>query len=1274
VSQWPLTNPKVKPWLQPAGWALLVALLFTAITLIVVDLRRGEGEWLSLAEKNIGQDLKACIEASDLGTEEVPSWCELCKLRYNREGKLVSWTNNPLLPPLEDIQSLGNLQLSEEFLFSQNRTYYQQWSKVDDEQVEVLLAPVHIPYSIDNNFLIPYLFLGRYTNRFEAKDIKRVAPYGPLAGQHIRLRSPNNTLLLTYKGLPWAPFRKPLRQSVILLISTSLILLLFLLRGIYKRYFPPLQSDLLFVASVCVVRVVLFLTDMPSGYLNWGLFSPEILGFHDVLAPTVGDLTFNVLLYSIFVWVIYKHSFRLITVLYRKILSKPAYMFIYLLVVASLSILFLKVHLLAFDQMIDNSQVDMEFSNLFATDYHAFIILLDMGILLFAFYLLLSLLIRPFVIHIMQSDKPNLWAGVLAIFLILAGFTFNASSPGLIAISIASMILWVLSMLRFPETKILKFDLVNYLIILFVGTTITAYAILVAATNNVQHEIEYIAERVLENRLEKATIGFERTKRQLRSPDVNYEIQRKYRELVADPQNPNTNQQKDYVSWFGNAILSKNFEAFERNLFAYDSDWNRIDGRLNNDPPRLPEPLGTGDTVRFRDVMELQPGLYQTPNADAAFDTYISLFNIEPGPGIGTIHFLLELSPNPYGLGSVSPIVLVGDNTYREDALFKRFDYAIYREGVLANVSGNSIFKTGLSGEEMGHKPEFRTSDDQVTYLRSGSAMQGTTRTIAVRYPKRSLNQVFTTFSLIFYFFTFAYAILFIVPTVTIRLFRNRDFVQTLPIRTKIRIAIVSVSFMPILGIIVFLQPYIQSRFEADAKAEINTETQRVSRLVENSLGEIASLPGDKNFTDSLLADFRAAIPLDITVFDKNGIQLGSTQPSLFNSGIYSRLLNEKAKEQFTKEGNSHIVLEESLGNFSFFAGYQALWDKTGKETGFVQVAYLNKKEALNDQITSLLAYLANIYLLAFLAVGIISVLVSNALTQPLSIIKLRLENTRLGTNNEPISSYKSKDEIGAIVKAYNAMVSKLGDSEQALKATQRQLAWRQMARQVAHEIKNPLTPMKLSIQHLMRTWSSKSPNLEKMFPKVMKTLLTQIESMVNIADSFSQFAKMPEAKKDHIILQDVIHDVVDLYKDDSLGVNWHLDLPEPPFEIFADPDQLARSLGNIVKNAIQAMEDNDKASSLHILFRVRDAVAQIEITDTGKGMSDEIKKRIFEPNFSTKNSGMGMGLAIVRRTIEINGGSIEFESEYGIGTTFYVRIPMAGIELPEKRMEEEEA
>ncbi|MEZ4685676.1 MAG: hypothetical protein R3B47_06300 [Bacteroidia bacterium] len=429
MSSWSLSNPTIKSWLRPAGWTVFALLLATAIALIIVDIRRGEGIWLSIAENNIQGDLKACIEASVSDDANPPAWCALCKLRYNEEGKLVSWTNNPFLPPLEDIQSLGKLRLSEEFLFSHNRTYYQQWDKIGEEY-EVLLAPVHIPYSIDNDFLIPYLFLGRYTDRFEPKDLKAVAPYGALSGQYIRLRSPNNTYLLTYKGLPWSPFRKPLRQSVILLICASLALLLALLRDVYKQYFPPLQSDLLFVATAVVIRVLLFVTDMPSAYLKWGLFSPEVLGFHDLFAPTLGDLSLNILLYATLVWILYKHGFRLMALPYRKFLNKPGGMFLYVLFLAAISILVLRLHLMAFNQMIDNSQVDMEFSNLFATDYHAFIILLDMGVLLFAFYLLLSLLFRPFIIHILQSDRPQLWMGLLALFIIIASFVVNTQSPG----------------------------------------------------------------------------------------------------------------------------------------------------------------------------------------------------------------------------------------------------------------------------------------------------------------------------------------------------------------------------------------------------------------------------------------------------------------------------------------------------------------------------------------------------------------------------------------------------------------------------------------------------------------------------------------------------------------------------------------------------------------------------------------------------------------------------------------------------------------------------
>ncbi|MEO1382992.1 MAG: ATP-binding protein, partial [Bacteroidota bacterium] len=319
---------------------------------------------------------------------------------------------------------------------------------------------------------------------------------------------------------------------------------------------------------------------------------------------------------------------------------------------------------------------------------------------------------------------------------------------------------------------------------------------------------------------------------------------------------------------------------------------------------------------------------------------------------------------------------------------------------------------------------------------------------------------------------------------------------------------------------------------------------------------------------------------------------------------------------------------------------------------------YLARQDQLEDQVLNFLAYLANIYLIVFLMLNVVAVIVSNTITKPLSMVQQRLAATSLGGKNEPIQ-YFSKDEIGDIVSAYNQMVGQLESSEEKLAQTQREVAWRQMARQVAHEIKNPLTPMRLSIQHLTRAWKSESPKLEKMFPRVMNTLIVQIDSLVRIANSFSEFAKMPDPVKTHIRVNEVLLEVVDLYSQSEEAI-WLIDIPNEPFWTHADRDQLSRCFNNIIKNGLQAIEEN---GIMHVSMRILKDRARIEIKDNGKGMTEEVQKRVFEPSFSTKTSGMGLGLAIVKKIIENTGGRISFRSEMSVGTTFIIEIPSAQLE-----------
>jgi nitrogen fixation/metabolism regulation signal transduction histidine kinase len=348
-------------------------------------------------------------------------------------------------------------------------------------------------------------------------------------------------------------------------------------------------------------------------------------------------------------------------------------------------------------------------------------------------------------------------------------------------------------------------------------------------------------------------------------------------------------------------------------------------------------------------------------------------------------------------------------------------------------------------------------------------------------------------------------------------------------------------------------------------------------------------------------------------------------------------------------------VIQESIGKLSYFSGYRPILGATGAPVGFVNIPYLARQDQLEEQVINFLAYLANIYLLVFLLINVVAVIVSGTITQPLSMIQQRLSATMLGNTNEPIV-YEARDEIGAIVSAYNQMVRQLSASEDQIKQNQRELAWRQMARQVAHEIKNPLTPMRLSIQHLSRAWAEQTPRLEKMFPGTMKTLLSQIDQLVRIANSFSEFAKMPDPVKSRFQLNDVLTEVIDLYAQSEEAI-WLIDIPQDPFWVYADPDQLSRCFNNIIKNALQAMEES---GIIHISMRILGDRARVEIKDNGKGMSEEVQERIFEPSFSTKSSGMGLGLAIVKRIVESSNGTISFTSRLGEGTTFYVEIPAA--------------
>jgi nitrogen fixation/metabolism regulation signal transduction histidine kinase len=298
-----------------------------------------------------------------------------------------------------------------------------------------------------------------------------------------------------------------------------------------------------------------------------------------------------------------------------------------------------------------------------------------------------------------------------------------------------------------------------------------------------------------------------------------------------------------------------------------------------------------------------------------------------------------------------------------------------------------------------------------------------------------------------------------------------------------------------------------------------------------------------------------------------------------------------------------------------------------------------------------------NIFTAMFILFLVITNWASRALTVPLKLVTDKLKQTTLNGNNEKLE-YHSEDEIGLLVNEYNQMLLKLQESKNELAIREKEAAWREMARQVAHEIKNPLTPMKLSLQYLQKAIAEKRENTEALISKIAQTLITQIEILSDIATSFSNFTALPDLKPERLNLSQVLRQSLDLHNNPA-EVCIKADIKAGNYEVIADENILMRSFNNLIINALQAVPA-DKKPEIMVSLQTQDHKASISFRDNGSGIPAEIRHKIFVPNFSTKFTGSGIGLAVVKRGIESAGGRIWFETEEGQGTTFYIELPLA--------------
>jgi nitrogen fixation/metabolism regulation signal transduction histidine kinase len=302
---------------------------------------------------------------------------------------------------------------------------------------------------------------------------------------------------------------------------------------------------------------------------------------------------------------------------------------------------------------------------------------------------------------------------------------------------------------------------------------------------------------------------------------------------------------------------------------------------------------------------------------------------------------------------------------------------------------------------------------------------------------------------------------------------------------------------------------------------------------------------------------------------------------------------------------------------------------------------------------------LLNFYIVIIMLTILVSVIMGNQITKPLLMLQEKFKNIKLGARNEPVH-YNSRDELGGLVKEYNRAIEELARSANQLARSERESAWREMAKQIAHEINNPLTPMKLSVQHLKRAYDNKSERFDEYMEKISSSLVEQIDTLSAIASEFSNFAKMPTAHNECIDLIAQINAVLPLFAVGGNRQTFRTDFHGLESAIiFADREQISRVFINLLKNALQAIPKGRKAEIDIDVLKINH-IFWIRVKDNGTGIPEEMHEKIFRPNFTSKSSGMGVGLSIVRNIIESANGTINFKTKQDEGTMFIISLPAA--------------
>jgi signal transduction histidine kinase len=708
------------------------------------------------------------------------------------------------------------------------------------------------------------------------------------------------------------------------------------------------------------------------------------------------------------------------------------------------------------------------------------------------------------------------------------------------------------------------------------------------------------------------------------------------------------------------SIITGNYRAYvnkyDTKLYLYDS---------------LGNPLYNEDAVSY-DALKMivtaqakETGTEDLYYYGSSFDkfTYIThreIIDTNTNRLLGT--FVMLSNPKKYSSDALFP-VLFKEHAKNDPENSPIYSYAVYSAKRLIALSNKYPFPTKLvSAQEPREEFERRINGDyDELWYRAGNEK------VVVMVRKRdTMIESITLFSYIFCSFLFLVTVVQLISLILKTGYNWKGFRRLfqINIRSQVHSTIIFISIFSFLVIGIATISFFISRYH-------RTNSDKLSRTMRIMVNEMQKEIGAHHTFDDVIRVYDSVAygglqelvdevsdihGVDVNVYDLNGDLKVSSDPTVYTKGVLSTKMDPTAYYHLDRLSKVQHVQNEKIANFSYLSIYAPVQDDKGEVYAYLSIPYFTSQQELNQEISNFIVTVINLNAFIFLIAGLIALFITNRITRSFSLISEKMRDVNLGRLNEEIS-WNRNDEIGELVKEYNKMVNKLGESATALAKTEREGAWREMARQVAHEIKNPLTPMKLSIQYLQKSIDSNQPNVKELSSNVATTLVEQIDHLAKIAADFSQFANIGNTNVEKFDLHNVIGSLKELFQpNENVEIDWQP--VHQRIEVMADRTQMNRLFTNLFANAIEACPE--KKCRLTVREQIVGNMIRISIGDNGEGIAPEMQSRIFVPNFTTKSSGTGLGLAMCKGIVEQSKGNIWFETERGVGTTFHVEIPVS--------------